>query len=109
MFAKHVGRDVNVFIFFKKQSFHYEKDDEKSKLKRSFFQKQWFLKNNRIKNCHKSFLKQQSFSKTIVIRFLKVQNKRVIFTNNHLFTKTKRSFLKTIKNETKNDRLMINN
>ena len=46
------------------------------------------------------------FSKAIVIRFLKVQNEWVVFKND-LFPKTKRSFLKTIENETKNDRLTI--
>ena len=34
-----VIRDVNVFIFFEKRSFHYKNDDEKSKTKRSFFLK----------------------------------------------------------------------
>ena len=42
-------RDVNVFIFFEKRSFRYEKDDKKSKTKRSLlktivFQKSFFIK-----------------------------------------------------------------
>ncbi len=49
MFAKHVGRDVNVFIFFEKRSFSYENDDEKSKLKRSFFSKAMVYKKQSYK------------------------------------------------------------
>ena len=59
-----------------------------------------FLKNNRLENGRLSFLKKRSFSKTIVIRFLKVQNDR-------FFLKTKQSFLKTIEKRIKNYRLTI--
>ena len=43
--------------------------------------------NNRIKNGRKSFLQKLSFSKTIVNRFLKVQNEWVVFKNDLFFRK----------------------
>ena len=65
--------------------------------KLSFFTKAIVYKNNRIKNGkRKSF-----FKKTIVIRFLKVQNEWVVFKNDRFFPKTKPSFLKTIEKRNK--------
>ena len=55
--------------------------------KLSFLQKRLFKKNNRIKNGHKSFLK-----KTIVIRFLEVQNEWVVFNNDRFFQKRNHRF-----------------
>ena len=45
--------------------------------------------------------KKRLFSKTIVIRFLKVQNEWVVFKNDRFFPKTKPSFLKTIEKRNK--------
>ena len=42
--AAYKIRDVNVFIFFEKQSFRYENDDEKSETNRSFLKTIVFIK-----------------------------------------------------------------
>ena len=79
------------FSFFEKRSFRYENDDEKSKMKNDRFHK-----TRRFVNYQK---RRNSFSKS---------SKRVFFFNflkRSFFPKTKRSFLKTIENGTKNDRL----
>ena len=68
-----------------------------------FFQKRSFFKNNCIKTVANRFYKKRSFSKTIVIPFLKVQNEWVVFKNDSFFPKTKRSFLKTIEKRNKDD------
>ena len=51
----------------------------------------------------RSFLKKPSYKKTsqIIIRFLKVQNEWVVFKNDRLFPKTRRSFLKKIEKRNK--------
>jgi len=50
---------------------------------------------------------RKSFSKTIVICFLKVQNEWVVLKNDSFFPKKKRSFLKTI--EKRNKKRSFNN
>ena len=69
--------------------------------KGSFFQKRSSLKNIRIKNGRKLLFRKRSFSKTIVIRFLKVQNEWVAFKKRSFIPKTKRLFLKTIEKRSK--------
>ena len=57
--------------------------------------------------CKKQSYKKRSLivlKKTIVIRFLKVQNEWVVFKNDRFFPKTKQSFLKTIEKTIVNDR-----
>ena len=57
-----------------------------------------------FKNDRFVFGKKRLFSKTIVIRILKVQNEAVVFKNDRFFPKSKRSLLKTIEKRNKNDR-----
>ena len=78
------------FHFFLNDRFIMKTTTKKRKTKRSF------IKNGRL-----LFLKKRSFTKTIVIRFLKVQNEWVVFKNDRFFPKTKRSFLKTIEKRIK--------
>ena len=53
------------------------------------------------------FYKYRLYSKTIVIRFLKVKNELVVFKNDRFFPKRNDRFRKRLKNETRNDRLTI--
>ena len=82
---KIVIRVVNVLIFFKKRSFRYENDDEKSKTKRSFLKTIIFFKW--------SFLKR---SQIVFIKAIVFKNDRYSFSNS-----SKRFFWKRLKNETK--------
>jgi len=54
----------------------------------------FFFKRNR-------FFKSDRFFKTIVIRFLQVQNEWVVFKKDRFFPKTKQLFLKMIKKRNK--------
>ena len=67
------------FHFYFKQLFRYDNDDEKTKNETIVFKNVRFLME--------IVLKKQSFSKTIVIRFLKVQNDWVVFKNDSFFQK----------------------